>query len=182
MNTSESDQTRWFFEELHAHEPSLRAWLKKRFPSVPEVDTDDIVQEAYVRVLKVREERGELKWPKAFLYTTVRNLTLDLLRHRRVARENPLVESGALEVADEAGSIPEAVARRQELEFLNAAIQALPDRCRQAFTLRRVDGLSQKETATRLGISEHTVSAQLSIALHKCTKYLISCQKQKGRR
>jgi len=51
------------------------------------------------------------------------------------------------------------------------AIQALPDRCRQIVTLRKIYGLSQKEVAERLAISEHTVEAQGSIGVRKCIEF-----------
>ena len=38
-------------------------------------------------------------------------------------------------------------------------------------TLRKLYGLSQKEVAARLGISEHTIEAQGSIGLRKCIEY-----------
>lgn len=169
MDSREADLNRWFAEEIQPHEAMLRAWLTRRFASA--CDIDDILQEAYVRVLQAGQ-RGELRSPKAFLFATARNLALDDLRRRQVVREEPLVENDALSVLDGGDGIPERVARDQELSMLAEAIQALPDRCRQVFTLRKVYDMSQKEIAARLGISEHTVSAQLTIAVHKCTKYL----------
>ena len=56
---------------------------------------------------------------------------------------------------------------------MTEAIQSLPDRCRQIFTLRKVYGMSQQQIAQRLGISEHTVSAQLTIGVRKCTDYVL---------
>ena len=53
-----------------------------------------------------------------------------------------------------------AIAR--SLTLLTEAIQSLPARCRQIFTLRKVYGLSQAEIATQLGVSENTISAQLT--------------------
>jgi RNA polymerase sigma factor (sigma-70 family) len=172
MSTIESDQARWFSEKVQPHELMLRAWLRIRFPTVRRSDTDDIVQEAYMRLLAARQSHGELEHPKAFLFTTARNLALDLLRHDKIARESPLVESGALRVLDESDPIPEAMARKQELAFLMEAIQSLPGRCRQIFTWRKVYGWSQKDIASRMGISERTVSAQLTIAIHKCARYV----------
>lgn len=163
------NETRWFAEHLQPHEGLLRAWLGSRVDVRAEID--DIVQESFVRVLRARQ-RGEVQSPKAFLFATARNLVLDALRRRRVARTEALVENEALDVLDEAEAIPEAVARNQELALLTEAIQSLPDRCRQVFTLRKVYGLSQREIAVQLGVSEHTVSAQLTIGLHKCTAYL----------
>ena len=55
---------------------------------------------------------------------------------------------------------------------MTKAIQSLPDRCRQVFTLRKVYGLSQKEVARELGISEKTVSAQIAIGMRKCTSFV----------
>jgi len=85
-------------------------------------------------------------------------------------------------VLDEREDIPETIARNQELAFLTEAIQSLPDRCRQVFTLRKVYGLSQKEIAEKLGVSEHTVSAQLTIGIHKCTEYVLRERNRRGAR
>ena len=164
----DGDTNRWFSELVQPHEPMLRAWLHSRFPSG--CDIDDLVQEAFMRVLQARE-RGVLRSPKAFLFATARNLALDELRHQRVTRIESLVEVEVLSVLDEADGVSDTVAHNQELAFLTEAIQSLPDRCRQIFTLRKIYGLSQKEIATRLDVSEHTVSAQLTIGVHKCTDY-----------
>lgn len=64
--------------------------------------------------------------------------------------------------------------------MLTEAIRALPARCRQVFTLRKVYDVSQKDIAAQLGISEHTVSAQLTIAVHKCTKFIERRQREIG--
>jgi RNA polymerase sigma-70 factor (ECF subfamily) len=50
---------------------------------------------------------------------------------------------------------------------LKAAINELPPRCKLIFTLIKDDGLTYKQTATLLSISESTVENQLSIALKK---------------
>lgn len=170
MNTPEFDATRWFAEHVQPHEAMLRAWLVSRVQRRD--DIDDIVQEAYMRLLRARQ-LGPVLSPKAFLFATARNLAIDSLRRRQVARTEPLVENDELTVLEEGDGIPETVARHQELALMTEAIQSLPDRCRQVFTLRKVYGLSQKEIARRLGLSENTVSAQLTIGVHKCTEYLM---------
>lgn len=147
----------------------LRAWLRSLFPT--EGDIDDIVQDAYIRILRAHAA-GEMASPKAFLFATARNLARDRFRHRHVARAESLVENQALAVLEEADGIPETVARNQELEMLTEAIQSLPDRCRQIFTLRKVYGLSQSEIAAKMAISECTVSAQLTIGVQKCTVFM----------
>lgn len=179
VSLSDFNASRWFAEHLQPHESLLRAWLFSRVQGV--ADVDDIVQEAYVRVLRAREH-GEVRSPKAFLFATARNLVLDAMRRARVARTEPLVENEALAVLDDATGAPEALVRDQELALLTEAIQSLPERCRQVFTLRKVYGLSQREIAQRLKISEHTVSAQLTIGLQKCTAYLRAQRAREFRR
>ena len=167
---------RWFSDHVQPHEAMLRAWLADRFGS--RVAVDDIVQEAYVRVLRAQAE-GELYAPKAFLFATARNLALDSLRRHHVSRTDSLVESDLSDVLDDASDVRETVARNQELALLTEAIQTLPDRCRQVFTLRTVYGMTQREIGDRLGISDRTVAAQLAIGVERCTEYML---RRTGRR
>jgi RNA polymerase sigma-70 factor (ECF subfamily) len=168
VDVPETGQARWFAENVLPHEPMLRAWLRSRFST--ETDVDDLIQEAYVRVLAARE-RCEMRAPKAFLFATARNLAMDRLRHRQVTGANCLAETDVLTVLDDAGSIPETVSRSEEIEILTQAIQSLPKRCRQVLTLRKLYGLSQRRIAAQLGIAEHTVEAQGAIGLRKCAEF-----------
>ena len=150
------------------HEPALRAWLRARFPVV--TDADDLVQEAYARLMRAHAT-GPVACPRALLFVTVRNLALNHLRHQRIERPEGAAEIDALSVADERVGAPEALAQAEDFQVLIRAIQALPERCRQIVTLRKIYGLSQKEVAERLGLSEHTVEAQGGIGLRKCIEY-----------
>lgn len=165
---ADPEQARWFAAHVQPHEPVLRAWLRGQFPQAG--DLDDIVQEAYVRILAARETQL-IDSPKAFLFATARNLVLSDLRHQRVAGDFALAEMADPRVCDESAEVAQAVARAQELELLTKAIQSLPARCRQIITLRRIYGLPQKEVAAQLGISEHTVEAQSTIGLRKLAAY-----------
>lgn len=146
----------------------LRAWLKSQFDSG--CDIDDIVQESFVRVLEARLAR-EVRSPKAFLFVTARNLALMRARHCAVAKEDSLAEFDHSGIIDESIDVHHAVARSEELEMLTKAIQSLPDRCRQILTLRKIYGMSQKETAAELGIAEHTVEIQSVLALKKLNAF-----------
>lgn len=164
------EQARWFNAHLAPHEPMLRAWLAGRFPGLGEID--DIIQDSYAQVLAARARGTAMQSPKAFLFATARNRAIDFLRTRAVNRTEALAEISELNVLDDACGIPEAIARHQELELLTQAIQSLPERCRQVLTLRRLYGLSQREVAARLGISENTVEHQVTIGVRKCTEFL----------
>jgi RNA polymerase sigma factor (sigma-70 family) len=169
MPPKNSEQGRWFTEELQPHEAELRGWLRNRFPSG--LDVDDIVQEAFVSALGAHEN-GTLRAPKAFLFGAARNLALVSMRSRKIRGYDTLVQIDDCDLLDEKAGVREAVVHNQELQILTLAIQSLPKRCRQVFTLRKIYGMTQREIARKLDISPHTVNAQITIGLHKCSLFV----------
>lgn len=169
MPENNDELSRWFAAEVQPHEAALRAWLRSQFPQLP--DVDDLVQETYTRVLRARE-RDEVRSPRALLFTTARHLAIDWARRNRIVAFEPITEVESRPVYDEGRGVAESAAHRQELEILTHAIQSLPDRCRQVLTLRKIYGLSQKEIAAQLGISEHTVEVQVANGMRRCTEFL----------
>lgn len=159
----------WFADEVLPHEPALRAWLRARFPAL--ADVDDLVQETYMRILQMRDQAA-IRAPKAFLFAAARNLAFDHARRRRVVRFEAMSETPETTLSDERHSAADEAALRQELELLTRAIQELPERCREVLTLRKIYGLSQRETATRLGITEHTVEVQVGNGVRRCAVFL----------
>lgn len=160
----------WFATRVQPHDAALRAWLRSRFPTL---EVEDVVQDTYARVLQLRARDPVREHAvKPLLFTTARNLVLDQLRRRQVLPMHALTADDELAVPDHGPGVGEVVSRRQELALLAEAIQALPERCRQVFTLRKIYGLSQREIAHQLGISEHTVEAQVGIGVRRCADYL----------
>jgi RNA polymerase sigma-70 factor (ECF subfamily) len=170
MAPSDPETDRWFAEHLRPLEPRLRAWLVRGFGS--RLAVDDVVQESFLRVLRAREA-GPLQSPRAFLFATARNLAVDSLRRHAVSRTDSLVEADLANVLDEHASIPDLVARSQEVALLSEAVQSLPARCRRVMTLRLVYSLTQREIGARLGISDRTVAAQIAIGTRKCSDYVL---------
>lgn len=168
MSLPKSEHTRWFVEEVQPHESSLRSYLRSVFPSLP--DIDDLVQESYARLIRAREA-GRVSYVKAFLFTTARNAALDFFRRKRVVSIESVADFEELSVLEDGPDAAEAVNKQQELELLSAAVRTLPDRCRQVLTLRLLYGLSHKEIAAELRISEHTVKAQLAKGMRRCADY-----------
>ena len=163
-----SENARWFEEEVQPHEASLRSYLRNLFPALP--DIDDYVQESYVRLIRAKE-LGRISYVKAFLFTTARNAALDFFRRRKVVSIDGVANLEELFVTEDRPSVAESVSKQQELDLLAEAVRTLPDRCRQVLTLRLLYGLSQKEIAVDLGISTHTVKAQLAKGMRRCADY-----------
>lgn len=169
MSTPKSETARWFAEEIQPHESSLRSYLRRVFPLLP--DVDDLVQESYARLIRARAA-GRVSYAKAFLFTTARNAALDFFRRRQVVRIDGVADLAALPVLEDRPGVADSVARQQELALLAAAVRTLPARCRQVMTLRLMYALSHKEIAAELGISDQTVKAQLAKGMRRCSEYL----------
>ncbi len=170
MGYDDTTHTQWYEAYLKPHELIIRNWLKSRYNN--QVEVDDIIQDALIRVMKARET-CELKSPKSYFFATARNLAINSLRKKKaVLFSEPEVDVEAMNLLDDGQSVDETVARNHELEILTRAIQTLPDRCRKIFTLSKVYGMTYEEIAKEMGISFHTVSSQIAIGLVKCREYM----------
>ena len=164
-----AEESRWFREEIRPHELELRAYLRGRFPTLP--DVDDLVQETYARIWRARTS-GRATLSRAYLFVVARNVALDLVRREKSAAVERFGALDDLGLAEERPDAAETLSREQELALLDEAMQALPPRCREILTLRRIEGLSHRAIAEKLGIAEGTVNAQLAIGLMRCRQFL----------
>ena len=138
------------------------------FPSLP--DHDDLVQETYVRVLRVADP-ARLTHPKAFLFTAARNVAFDLFRRRGAKPTEAVTDLVELTVLEDIPGVGEQMDQSYELEVLADAVRALPDRCRQVIMLRYLDGLAYKEIAVQLGISAETVKVHMAKGMRRCAAF-----------
>jgi RNA polymerase sigma factor (sigma-70 family) len=164
-----------YFREALEYEGVLRAYLFRYAPNPS--DVDELLQETYARLLGMAaKDSSQIRSVRAFVLTIARNVALDWLRHQRVVPVELVADISALDVLDERAKVDEIVSAREELELLAEVVASLPARCRQAFTLRRVYGLGQKEIAARLGISENTIEQLLTRAVRRCADALFERQ------
>ncbi len=132
-------------------------------------DVDELLQDTYTHLLAAGSQpREEIRSIRAFALTVARNVALSWLRHRQVVPIELVADLEQLELLDERSQVDEIVNTHQELALLTAAVARLPTRCRQVFTLRKVYGLSQKEIAAGLRISENTVEQHLAKGMRLC--------------
>lgn len=134
-------------------------------------DVDDLVQETFLRIFRARD-KGPIRSGKKFLFAVARNAMRDLFRRRAVADMTPVTENIAQDVLLDKPGVVDLVIRRQELDLLAEAVRALPERCREVFLLRKIQGLSQKEIAARLSISENTVESLVGKGVRRCADFL----------
>lgn len=133
-------------------------------------EAEDIVQDCFVRMLEA-EKRDELssvsclsflapQKQKSFLYTSVRNACIDKLRRKNLVIQDVSPSDLSGFISDE-----QAVDSSSREAELWTAIEQLPDRCREIFLMSKRDGMTYREIAEELCLSEKTVEHQISKAL-----------------
>jgi len=134
----------------------LRRYLTRLLGNSAEAQ--DIAHDAYLRVLPI-VEKPTTGQPEAVLYTTARRLAINQLKRRSISP----ISAGAPGHENSASSAPgvaQQVMARQEFRLLQEAIARLPEGCRNVLLLRKVELLSHREIAERLGIAVSTVEKQ----------------------
>lgn len=153
----------WLGQWVFPHEAELRAWLSRKTLSGFEID--DVVQETYA-ILAGMESVDHIRNPRTYMFEVAKSVVLRALRRSRIVTFDALAEmADGMQLPAEEPSPEQIVADRQELGRVAALIAALPPKCREAFTLRKVHGLSQKEVARKLGVSENTIEKHVGKAL-----------------
>lgn len=166
MDGIDRERTRWFLRAILPHEPALRRWLA-RSPT-PGIDPDDIIQEAYT-ILSEMDSVDRIHNPRAYLFQVARSLVVRHIRRAQIVAIHAIDNLERLDHPDDAASPEQHAIDRDELSRLAQAIAAMPGKTREAFILRRVRGLSQREIATEMRISENTVEKHIA----RGTRFLI---------
>jgi len=162
MRAMDRERTQWFLRNILPHEPTLRRWLVRRQPLGLEID--DIIQEAYA-ILADLETVEDIRSPRAYLFQVVRSVIIRHVRRARVVSIHAIDDLTQLGYADEGPSPERTAIDRDQLRRLAQAIGSMPAKTQEAFILRRVDGLSQREISARMAVSENTVEKHISRGL-----------------
>ncbi|NOR74278.1 MAG: RNA polymerase sigma-70 factor [Draconibacterium sp.] len=128
-----------------------------------EEDSKEVVQEAFLRIWKKRQEIDSSKLFKSFLFTISYNLIIDHLRLRLKDQEYRefLAKHFKFEKFDFGSVIDYDVLNGK----IKNAVEELPAKRKRVFILSREKGLSHKEIAKELGISVKTVENQINLSL-----------------
>ena len=140
-------------------------------------EADDVAQDACVRALDLPEPET-VRDPLRYLFRIARNLVID--RRRRRVREALLSESLAvIEYGSSDPADPERIlAGKQDLKRALNAIDSLPPRCREAFTLHRFGGLSYAAIARRMGVTTSMVEKHIAEAMVRVTRALFATEEK----
>lgn len=153
------ERARWIARHVLPHEAELRRSLKRRAPAGFEID--DIVQEIYAR-LAACPSVDHIHNPRSYVHRMAGGVVTDYVRRQKVV---PMlaVEDYEAVGATSADPSPEAVVlHRDQLNRLARIFSRLPPTVAEVFRLRRIEGLSQKDVARRLGLAESTIEKRMA--------------------
>lgn len=148
----------WFASQILPHEAALMRYLRRAWSRT--ADIQDLRQETYARVYESALESLP-RSPKSFLFATARNLIVDRLRRDRIVSIDYTQDMASLSVMVDELSPDRRLSARQELQCLAEAYGKLSEMARAVIWLRRVEGLSQREAAQRLGIHEGALESYM---------------------
>lgn len=161
MNKQPSVCEEKIYNQLYKnHAESLRNNLYYRFGDLDKAE--DVVQDSF---LKLWNKCSEIIYEKAvnFLYKISNNLFIDALRSKKVALKFEKTKTSIQDNED-----PYFHLRTEEFRLqVEKVISNLPEKQREAFLMNRIDKLTYKEIATRLGVSQTAIEKRIAKALLK---------------
>lgn len=169
----------WFASEVLPLEAALMQFLRRSYRD--ESQLEDICQEAFVKVYEAAQQERP-KAVKPFVFTVARNILIDQARHARIVPIEAALDLEALDIASDEPGPERTIIARDELRLLQTALDRLPKRCREAVMLRKIDGLSMRDIAERMGISIKTVDAHLVQGAAALANILCSEASENGRK
>jgi RNA polymerase sigma-70 factor (ECF subfamily) len=128
-------------------------------------DAEGMVQEVFIAVWENRERLDENKSFSGFVFSIAKNKTLNRIKQnlsRKVYLEYMQTEN------QDPDDIASDFESRELIEFLHKTIQELPEKSKEIFLLSRNEGLTYKQIASKLDISENVVDHEI----RKSLKYI----------
>ena len=150
------------FEVLfYKYRNKIKGFATRLVPT--QIDPDEIVQEVFVKIWLKKESIDPEKNFQSYLFSIAKNLVLDHLKSA-VNRKLYFVEEHFQQdlISEEDAEIQFSADTEERMLSL---IQQIPERRREIFCLSRFDGLSYKQIAEKLGITENTVDSQIRNSL-----------------
>lgn len=126
-------------------------------------EAEEIVQSAFLSVWEKRDSLDIKTSLKAYLYTMVRNTSLNVIKHEKI-KQRYVGEALAFEERSH-DSVAQKVLSSELEERIQHAMESLPEQCRLVFKLSRFEELKYSEIANQLNISIKTVENQMGKAL-----------------
>jgi RNA polymerase sigma-70 factor (family 1) len=158
LHNGDEAALRYLFEQLY---PRLCHFARSLLHQ--DIEAEDVVQEAFLKLWSRRQHFHSFAALRSFLYVSIRNACLNVLKHQRIVHDHEAAEAG--EEADEA-TIAQRLIQAEVLGQLQEALAKLPPGCKQVIELGYFEGLRNNEIASQLQVSVNTIKTQKARALY----------------
>ncbi len=146
------------------HHGWLRGWLARRLGCSH--SAADLAQDTFVRVLLRPQVVPTLREPRAYLTTLAKGVVSE--HWRRKALEQAWLDALALLPEPLAMSPEDRLQLLQTLDEIDAMLDGLSGKAREAFVLSQLEGLTYAQIAERLQLSERTVKRYMAQGFERC--------------
>lgn len=165
----EADRDEVLVRLVSRYSAPLSSFFARRVSSPAEVP--DLVQDVFLRLSRMSDPQA-IERPDSFLFTTASNLLRDRSRRASARPEEAVARLDCLE-KDETAFPPDRVLDgRRAARRLAEALAALPERTRDVFVLRTLEGMKMAEVADAMGISTRAAEKHQARALAHVTTCL----------
>ena len=169
----------WFCEQILPFEAALTRFIRRNWRN--ESDISELRQEIYVLIY----ERAQQQLPahgKAYLFATARNHLINRARREQIVSFETVADLEGSTVLVDTVTPDQQLSGRQELKRLQIGLNRLPPRCREVVVLRKIEGLSQKQVAERMGVGVHSVERQMVRGMRALVDFVLGGHKPHKRR
>ena len=156
--------------------PRLKGYCKLFIPDDNKVE--DLIQETFITLWEKRNSIKPDRSIESYLFVILRNNCLNFLRNEKLEQTSSSVnieevsELQYLYQIDFLGKEEKSL-EEQLVESFQVAVDELPDKMRQVFTLCKIEGKKQKEVAEEMGISIKMVEKHIAKAKEQIRKKLV---------
>lgn len=126
-------------------------------------DAKEVVQETFLKIWNKRTAIDSSRSLQAFLFSVSYNLVIDLFRNR--AKDQDFLARLKAHVNEESLAADELVQLKELADEVHRLVNELPQKRRAIYLMSREEGLSHKEIAHQLGVTEKTVENQITLSL-----------------
>jgi RNA polymerase sigma-70 factor (family 1) len=131
---------------------------------------EDVVHDTFLKIWQHRDQLDPSKPFKPYLFTIAKRNLLDLLR--RSKHESAIISEIRKYALEEDHATEHLLAYNESSQLINEAIAQLSDQVRTTFMLCRGQGMSYKQAAETLNVTESTINKHMSKALQVIREYI----------
>lgn len=160
----------WFCQEVLPCERALTSFIRHNWRSA--ADVKDLRQDIYERALAGARE-GLPTHTRQYLFTVAKNHLINGAKRGQIVSFELVADMSSLEFGFDDYGTERHLDAREELRRTQHGLDQLPARCREVVWLRKVEGLSTRETAERLGITVDTVEKQITQGMRALVDFML---------